>query len=133
MKASFGSVLATLLFLAAWIGIPAYLLHFHFRVVPTALSRWAEAGGYRLLRKQRRHYFTGPFFWNSSKLQVVYRVNVEDEERQERWGWVRIGQSWWPSADQIQVEWDPPRPPPIPEDLRPTRGNPLMWDREFDT
>ncbi|MFO0889923.1 MAG: hypothetical protein U0790_12385 [Isosphaeraceae bacterium] len=108
-------------------------LNFYYRTVPAALARWAEEGGVRVLKAQMRSFFRGPFFWNSSRYQVVYRVRVRDEQAQERWGWVRIGRWWWPDASQIEVEWDPPQPPPIPEDQQPTRGNPLMWDRDLDT
>jgi hypothetical protein len=110
-----------------------YWLRYNYITVPAILKRWARENGLRIINKERRSFFRGPFFWTSSKSQVVYRVEAEDRRGTRRMGWVRIGGFFWPFSDKVEVRWDPFSSGPIRDDQRPTDGNPLMWDRDLDT
>ena len=81
------------------------------------LETWAEAGGYQILNFERRYLRLGPFFFGTSKGQVVYRVTVQDQQGQIRRGYVRCGSyllGVW--SDQAEVRWDdkPPHQPGFP-------------------
>jgi hypothetical protein len=120
-------------FMAVWATLMiSWFRHYHLRI-PALLETWAAENGLQMLSKERRNFFRGPFYWNSSGHQVVYRVQVENRKGRRMVGWVRLGSYWWPYGDQIDVRWDPPPPDPIPDDQLPTRGNPLMWDQDLDT
>ncbi|MBF6613754.1 MAG: hypothetical protein IVW55_11565 [Chloroflexi bacterium] len=71
------------------------------------LQEWASRNGYSLLRYNNAYFFRGPFFWTSSKGQVVYRVVVADGAGNTRSGWVRLG-SWWLGllSDEAEARWD---------------------------
>jgi hypothetical protein len=71
------------------------------------LQRWAEENGYRIVRREYRTFFRGPFFWNSSKGQTVYYVVAEDSAGARRSGYVRCG-GWWLGlvSDRVEVRWD---------------------------
>ncbi len=71
------------------------------------LARLAEENGFRIVEKEERQLRRGPFFWTSSKGQVVYHVTVEDQQGQLRRGFVRLG-SWGRGifSDQAEVRWD---------------------------
>jgi hypothetical protein len=79
----------------------------HFSRSSSLLYRWAEKNGYRIVRKQYRTFFRGPFFWTSSKGQTVYYVVVEDSAGARRSGYVRCG-GWWLGlmSDHAEVSWD---------------------------
>jgi hypothetical protein len=119
-------------FLTVWLIVMGNYVNFRWNTGPSALERWAKENGFRIVRRERRTYFRGPFFWGSSNCQIVYRVEVHGPDAVAKAGWVRIGGYWWPSADRIEVRWDEPRPAPRDEGSEPTRGNPMMWDREID-
>src|SRR4051812_31812213 len=96
-------------FLIVWLPFTVSYLKFLWLDAPSALERWAEEGGHRIVRRESRTWFRGPFSWNTRQSQVVYRVEVYNREGLARTGWVRIGGSWWPSADHIDVRWDDAR------------------------
>src|SRR5262245_14678068 len=83
----------------------------HFGRSRSLLDRWAAEHGYEVLRAEYRSFFKGPFFWNSSKGQTVYRVTIEDEDGRVLSGWVRCG-GWWLGlmSDHVEVRWDEPVP-----------------------
>jgi hypothetical protein len=119
-------------FLVVWAVLFYKTSHHHYRAVPARLERWARDEGHRIASRERRLWLRGPFFLESG-WKVVYRVAVQNSDGRTRSGWVCIGGGFlWPVPEPIEVRWDPPEPEPIPEDQRPTRGNPLMWDRELD-
>jgi hypothetical protein len=73
------------------------------------LRQWAERNDYRLVNVERRNFFRGPFFWNTSKGQVVYRVTVEDPVGNERSGYLRLGSwVWGLFSDEVTERWDEP-------------------------
>ena len=68
---------------------------------------WARENGFRLLSAEECWFSKGPFFWTTSKGQVVFRVEVQDGRGQARSGWVRCG-SWFGGlwSDQTEVRWE---------------------------
>ena len=71
------------------------------------LGEWASRNGYTIVSAERRYFSKGPFFWTTSRSQVVFRVQVQDASGYVRNGWVRCG-SWWLGlmSDQVEVRWD---------------------------
>ena len=71
------------------------------------LESWATENDYQILRSEIRWLRRGPFFWTTSKGQVVYYVSVRDREGVTRNGWVRCG-SWWLGVFRYksEVRWD---------------------------
>ena len=55
------------------------------------LENWAADNGFSLLSREVRYLRRGPFFWTTSRSQVVYYVTVRDNLGIERRGWVRCG------------------------------------------
>jgi hypothetical protein len=119
-------------FLVVWAVVMAGALRFSWITVPAALDLWAQEAGYRILRRQRRSFFRGPFFWRPNSYFLVYRITVQDRMGLTRTGWVGIGERWWSPPDRIEVRWDEERPAPSEASLGATPGNPLMWDAELD-
>ena|SRR5437868_2077655 len=71
------------------------------------LQKWADVNGYQIVEKERRTFLKGPFFWSSSKSQIIFRVVVRDEQGYTRSGWVRCGSWWWGLfTDDVDVRWD---------------------------
>jgi len=71
------------------------------------LEQWASSNGFEILRREYRNFRKGPFFWTSSKNQVVFYVTVRDRDGKLRSGWVRCG-SWILGllSDQTEVRWE---------------------------
>jgi hypothetical protein len=79
----------------------------HYSRGSSLLEQWASRHGYRIVRREYRNFFKGPFFWTSSKDQVVYYVTVEDEQGRIRNGWVRCGGYFFGLlSDNVEVQWD---------------------------
>ncbi len=106
--------------------------YFYWHAGPEALDRWAKEGGYRIVRRERRMYRKGPFFWGTGNCQIVYRIEVQDRHGTQKSGWVRIGSYWWPDPNRIDVRWDEPSPSPPVKSEASGRGQPVMWDPELD-
>jgi hypothetical protein len=92
------AALAAVMILSVW---------WHFGRSGSLLRQWAARNDYRIIRKEYRSFFKGPFFWTSTKGQVVYYVVVEDSAGASRSGWVRCG-GWWFGllSDNVEVRWD---------------------------
>ena len=72
----------------------------------TLLHKWVSENRYDLLSAENRVFRKGPFMW-SGKNQVVYRVQVRDEQGNERNGWVRCGHFFLGVlVDQVEAKWD---------------------------
>jgi hypothetical protein len=70
------------------------------------LEQWAAGNGYNLLLAERRLFWLGPFWWHTSKGQVVFHVTVRDQEGRERSGWVRVGSHFGGLfSDKTEVRW----------------------------
>jgi len=87
--------------------IAVLILVWHYRRSQQLLNQWAARNGYQMLRSERRSFRRGPFFWTTSKNQVVYYVEVLDEQGNRRIGWVRCG-GWWLGllADHVEAMWE---------------------------
>lgn len=73
----------------------------------TILRNWASQHRYRIVQQQYCWFWRGPFFWTSSKNQVVYHVTVEDRDGRQRTGYVRCGGWFWGLlVDTAEVRWD---------------------------
>ena len=89
---------------AAFVGL---MIWWHFSRSDSLLQQWAQRNGYRLVRREYRSFFKGPFFWTTSRGQTVYYVTVEDAEGNRRSGWVRCG-GWFLGllSDNVEVRWE---------------------------
>jgi hypothetical protein len=68
-----------------------FLWHVYNTKGVSVLNRWADRNGYILLKKEIRWFFRGPFIMNSHYIQCVFEVEVINQEKQRRHGWVRCG------------------------------------------
>ncbi len=59
------------------------------------LEQWARARGYRIISSEHRWFRRGPFFWTTTKGQIVYYVVVERPDGRTRRGYVRCGSFFW--------------------------------------
>lgn len=71
------------------------------------VEQWAHQHGYTLLHYERRIFFLGPFFWTTSRSQIVYYLRIRDQQGTERTGWIRCG-SWMLGllTDAVEVRWE---------------------------
>lgn len=79
----------------------------HYGRSSSLLETWARRHGYHIISQEYCRFFKGPFFWTSSKGQVVYYVTVQDAEGRQRTGWVRCGGFFfglW--SDNVEVRWE---------------------------
>ena len=100
-------------------------LCFHTWRSDALLDRFVKERGYRLIRKERRTLFRGPFFFSTGRGQEVYYITVEDREGQLLCGYVRCGGAIFGMfSDNLEVIWDKPKPryPSRPE----PRGFPVI-------
>lgn len=67
------------------------------------LESWAKENGYQILRSELRWFRRGPFFWTTSRNQMVYYVSVRNREGVTRNAWVRCG-TWWLGVFQYKAE-----------------------------
>ena len=97
----------------------------HFGRSQSLLDKWAEENGYRIIHREYRNFFRGPFFWTSAKGQAVYYVIVEDEGGRTHNGWVRCG-GWWLGllSDHVEVRWDESSSSSASKDAKPERD---LW------
>jgi hypothetical protein len=73
--------------------------------IEEVLPRWAKQHGFRIIRRELRTFFQGPFFLN--KYKPVYYLTVEDQEQRQRTGWIRLG-CWFIIGfiEKIEVQWE---------------------------
>ncbi|BCU76301.1 hypothetical protein llg_10160 [Luteolibacter sp. LG18] len=71
------------------------------------LENWAASSGYQLVESELRTFLKGPFWFTSSKSQLVYRITVRDRDGSVRHGWARCG-GWFFGLleDDVEVRWD---------------------------
>jgi hypothetical protein len=91
--------LVIMVVIATWIA--------HFSRSKTLLEKWAAENGFEILQREQRYISQGPFFWTTSRSQVVYHVNVRDGLGNVRSGWVRCG-GWFLGmwSDKTEVKWE---------------------------
>ena len=74
------------------------------------LRRWANRSGYKIQHAEFKPILKGPFTWQSSRTQAVFRVSILDREGLKRTGWVRCGAvGAGVLSDEAEVKWDAPR------------------------
>jgi hypothetical protein len=74
------------------------------------VERWAAQNGFQVVEMRYSWLSRGPFFWTSSKEQLVYRLTVRDRYGDQHGAWVRCGSFWlgmW--SDKVDVRWDDAR------------------------
>ncbi len=88
-------------------GLVLLSMLWHFSRSSSILQQWADRNGYRIIDQQYRTFFKGPFFWTSTKGQVVYYVKGEDAKGRRRSGWVRCG-GWFLGllSNHVDVRWE---------------------------
>jgi hypothetical protein len=103
--------LSTFFFLALIAVLFCLCHHWCFSRSAAILNQWAEESGHEILEKSFCLFCKGPFFWCTSRNQVVYRVIVRDKAGNIGRGWVACG-SWWRGlfSNQAQVRWDARQP-----------------------
>ena len=71
------------------------------------LNQWACDNGYQIIQSEFRWLRRGPFFWTSSKGQMIYHVVVRTPAGRTRSGWIRCGSFWWGLLqDTVQERWE---------------------------
>ncbi len=99
---TFGIFLA---FASMLIVLLTYRMCMTISVIEKTLQRWAEQNSLRILTKEARIFFQGPFIPN--RYSVVYLVTVEDRDLKQKKGWLRLG--WWYIVgfrEKIEVRWE---------------------------
>lgn len=88
------------------LAILGWYFYVYFSRSKLLLEKWANENQYQLLYAEYRSIRKRPFLW-SAKGQAVYRVEIRDEQGNNRKGWVRCG-SWLLGvfADEVKVKWD---------------------------
>jgi hypothetical protein len=71
-----------------------------------AIHDAVEREGLRLIAMRGRWVRQGPFFWTTTRSQMVYRLTAEDEANQRRTGWARWGRTWLFRPDRLELKWD---------------------------
>lgn len=99
--------LFAVLLVLSFVIVAVFAVVWHYSRGSSLLEQWARRNGYRILSQDYCHFFKGPFFWTSTKDQVVYYVTVEDEEGRQRNGWVRCGGYFLGLlSDNVEVRWE---------------------------
>jgi hypothetical protein len=86
--------------LICWV---AYEVYRHSLAV-TVLEQWAKRAGYRVVQRERRHYFRGPYAWMLGG-HIVFRVILEDHDGLGSVAWIDCGN---PALSDTtsEIEWD---------------------------
>lgn len=73
--------------------------------IEESLANWARLNGYRIISKQDRQFFTGPFKIN--RYCPTCYITVEDRQGERKRGWVRLG-TWYIVGfkEHIEVVWE---------------------------
>ena len=78
-----------------------------FGKAESILDEWARANGYHLLECRRKDLFRGPYFFTTSKTQLVYRIVVSDAAGNRRSGYARVGGFMTGLlSEKVSVRWD---------------------------
>jgi hypothetical protein len=89
------------------IALTVVLLWWRYHRAATMIDEWASHEGLEVVSKSVCWFWPGPFWFRTSRNQVVYRVRVRDQEGQEYSGYIRLG-NWFLGLwiDEVAVEWD---------------------------
>ena len=70
------------------------------------IENWAIENSYQILKQENRLLRRGPFFWTTTKGQVVYYVLLLDPQGNKRNAWVRCGSFWLGVlSDDVEIQW----------------------------
>lgn len=96
------------------VGLPLFsliilLLFWSDRRARRILRDWAGSHGWKLISEEHCWFMFTPFWWRTSKAQIVFRIKVEDFDRNVLTGYARIG-GWFLGVltDDVLVKWDQP-------------------------
>jgi hypothetical protein len=91
----------------AAVGLTAAMMTWSMSRGRQILDLWAQTNGYRINSSEVRWLRRGPFFWTTSKGQMVYYVAVSTPGGQTRRGYVRCGSFFWGLwKDQVEERWE---------------------------
>lgn len=96
---------------AAWLAMVAGLFVWGnvwtLRRARSMLNDWADENGYRPVEIEWRWLRHGPFWWRTSRGQVVFRIAVQDSEGRSLHGYARCGGFLFGVlAKRVTVIWD---------------------------
>ena len=78
-----------------------------FRRAASMLVEALAADGHRLVSREYRWLARGPFFWTTSKSQIVYRFAAADADGVVRSGWARCGSYFFGLLSRrVDIRWD---------------------------
>lgn len=111
------------------------------------LNGWAHENGYEIVSREHRWIRKGPFFWKSSKNQIVFYVTVSDSEGKVRTGYVRCGGYFigllgkqvdviWDNEPQTQAVSEPqssPRPKAAPTEFALKKPGQWLWRTRYSS
>ena len=93
---AFAFVVALVVWLNVWLSGRSKVL----------IEKWASENGLELIHLESRWFRKGPYFWKSSKSQLVYFVTLLSHG-QTRTAYIRCGGFWvGPLSDQIDITWE---------------------------
>jgi hypothetical protein len=91
----------------AAIGIGLGVTLWHVSRGREILNLWAQTKGYRIISSEIRWFNRGPFFWTTSKGQMVYYVVIQTPDGQTKRGYVRCGSFFWGlMKEQVEERWE---------------------------
>ncbi|HKB39202.1 MAG TPA: hypothetical protein VKD72_22380 [Gemmataceae bacterium] len=99
-------VLLILLIVVA-VGISVAAMVWRYQRADQMLRDWAGREGYQLLSASQCWFWRGPYWFRTTKSQMVYRVTVRDQYGEVRSGYARLG-GWFLGmwSDEVDVTWD---------------------------
>ena len=91
----------------AAIGIGLGVTLWHVSRGREILNLWAQTNGYRIISSEIRWFNRGPFFWTTSKGQMVYYLVIQTPDGQTKRGYVRCGSFFWGiMKEQVEERWE---------------------------
>lgn len=127
------SLVFPIVLMALWLAEMGSLFYFLRYVAPAALQRWADAEGYRVIKRKTAGPFAGWWFTEGNR-QWVYRVVLVDKIGLTREALIRVGNPWrfclLVSRCSVEVRWKEAKASASAV-LHPP-GKSSMWDRELD-
>src|SRR4051812_8436958 len=97
-----------LLIIAAMIFLIVTLVLRVFRKIPSddvRIENWARGYGFKILKVERKVFFTGPFSGRRRGAGKVYRIGVHDIDTDKvRWCWVSLHTAPWGDTSE-EVIW----------------------------
>src|SRR5262245_36776457 len=101
------SPLLLILLVVVAVGISIAALVWRYQRADQMIRQWAERNGYELVSAEHCWFWRGPYWFWTSKSQMVYRITVREQYGGERSAYVRLG-GWFLGmwSDEVDVTWD---------------------------